>query len=101
MAIQPVSQHGGGFDNARIQDFTAKAIRDLQASLPFFGGRLLEGLAITTSSQAFEHKLGRVPKGFMVVRQDSAASIFQPTSADANNINLQGSGAVTVTVWVF
>lgn len=68
-------------------------------------GVLLEAISLSTGdTNAVEHKLGRAPRGWIVVRQRAAASIWD--SQDANvfktkSLALECSADVIIDLWVF
>ena len=68
------------------------------------GNFLLDGILhkeITINTTfALEHKLGRLPIGYIVVRRDSNAVIY---NGDITNtlINLSSSASVEADIWVF
>ena len=70
--------------------------------------QLLEGrlVTVTLTAGAFTqvtHGLGRQPQGYIVVRRNANAVIWdQPNGTDANAfLYLQPSATVTATLWVF
>mgnify|MGYP000376048240 FL=1 len=86
----------------RVQD-RIKVFADVVASIPLLEGRLL---TVTLAAGAFtpvSHGLGRRPTGYLVVRRNANAVLWdQADAADANAfLYLQPSATVTVTLWVF
>jgi hypothetical protein len=68
------------------------------------GGVLIEDVTLTTTPTDFRHGLGRVWKGYQVVKTDTDIGIpVSGNSADNKQyINLTGSAATaTVSIWVF
>jgi len=66
-------------------------------------GRLIEDAALTTGTgNDLLHKLGRVPKGWIVVKQNAQADVWENANATpAKVLTLQTSANVTVSLWVF
>ncbi len=71
-------------------------------NLPVLNGSLIENVDLTTVETAIPHRLNRSYKGWIVTKQNAAASIFS-TSANLSSqfINLTASGPVTISIWVF
>lgn len=84
---------------ARLQD-TLSAIFSWVSRREILDGILLKGISIGTTPTAVNHGLGRAAEGFIPVRSNASATIYQ-TSATATTLNLQASSAVTVDLWVF
>lgn len=68
-------------------------------------GVLLESVSLSTGdTNAVQHKLGRAPRGWIIVRQRANANIWD--SQDANvfktkSLALECSADVIVDLWVF
>lgn len=84
----------------RFQDLVVPEVNKL-LDTAIVKGKLVEGLAITTSAQTFEHSLGRTPKGYLIVSRSANAVVYNPAAATDRYLTLQGSAAVTITIWVF
>lgn len=68
---------------------------------PIIDGRLVEGEATSTSGTSVNHGLGRVPRGAIVVKSDSAILVVA-SAFDKDTITLtSASGTPTVSVWIF
>lgn len=61
--------------------------------------RVITGISVSTTA-AVEHKLGRVPTGYIVINRNANAQIWNGT-IDDKFINLTSSGAVTISLLVF
>jgi hypothetical protein len=84
---------------ARLQDnITNFTIQFLDC--PLLKGRMIESVALTTSAQKIEHKLGVTPVGYLITSQ-SANSVIYSTAKDQNFLTLQASTNVIVNIWVF
>ncbi len=68
--------------------------------IPFLDGTLLKDQALNSGANSVNHRLGRTPQGYLILKQSSAASIYGSAYAD-KTMTLTASGAVTVDVWVF
>lgn len=67
-------------------------------------GRLVEGVSLAAGSNEFAHGLGRVLRGWAVVRRSSAATLYdtQDTNTRADKtLQLTASATITVSLWVF
>ena len=86
----------------RVQD-RIKVVTDALVANQLLEGRLV---TVTLTAGAFTqvtHGLGRQSQGYIVVRRNANAVIWdQPNSTDANAfLYLQPSATVTATLWVF
>ena len=86
----------------RVQD-RIKVVTDALVANQMLEGRLV---TVTLTAGAFTqvtHGLGRQPQGYIVVRRNANAVIWdQPDGTDANAfLYLQPSATVTATLWVF
>ena len=86
----------------RVQD-RIKVVTDALVANQLLEGRLV---TVTLTAGAFTqvtHGLGRQPQGYIVVRRNANAVIWdQPNSTDANAfLYLQPAETVTATLWVF
>ena len=68
-------------------------------------GVLLEDIALVSGSfTSIEHKLGRKPRGYLVIRKSAAETVYEDVGDYDNRklfIKLRASGTVTVNLWVF
>ena len=102
-----------------IKDFesintTDSDIRELQYRLstvlrpvtkaPILDGVLLEDIALSTSSTDVPHKLGRAARGYIPVKMNASANVYDEESSNGdkeNFLKLKASASVTVNLWVF
>lgn len=64
-------------------------------------GILLKDIAITTGSvDIVDHKLGRTPLGYIVVKR-SANSVIWDSATNSRSISLNCSANVTINLWIF
>ena len=68
-------------------------------------GVILEDIdLVSTGFTSVEHKLGRKPRGYLVIRKSAAETVYEDVGDYDNRklyIKLRASGAVTVNLWVF
>lgn len=86
----------------RMQDLIAESVEQLERS-PMGKGVLLEGVSLSTgASNRVNHKLGRVPSGWIIVDRDDNANVWSSTSSLPNKfLELSTSADVTVSLWIF
>ena len=84
---------------SRLQD-TLATIFSWIGRREILDGILLKGVSIATSPTAVDHGLGRAAEGFIPVRSNASATIYQVSATD-RTLNLQASSAVIVDLWVF
>lgn len=81
----------------RLQDFFAPLLIN-----PTLDGTLLTNVQLTTAETNVGHKLGRKPIGWIIVRKNANAEVWEPSSLyPASFIQLQASANVTIDLWVF
>lgn len=99
----------------RTQKLSDRVLQDLQAAIfavldplvrlvPLNHGRLISSVVLSTTPVNVEHKLGRPLIGWLVVRKNADARVWedQATTVDGSKfLRLDASAAVTVTLWVF
>ena len=78
---------------ARIRDWTFQ-IGDIA------GGKLVTATLGTTQTQV-AHGLGRMPRGYLSVGQDSGAVFYKSAAPDAEYLYLTATAPVAVELWVF
>lgn len=67
-------------------------------------GVLIENISLVTGSNIIDHTLDRAPKGFIIVARNANEQVWNGTSTKIvpkRNIDLESSGAVTVSLWFF
>lgn len=83
----------------RVQDFTEASFRSL-GLCPLLDGVLLEGLIIPGTPTAIAHGLGRIPRGYIVVFNDTG--IYPACSERTDKfLTLTGGFASTYSLWIF
>lgn len=78
-----------------IEDAVAQTLRS-----PILDNVLFENQNLISGTTALEHKLARVPRGYVVVDRSNASTIYT-ASKDDKFLNLVSSGAVTVSILIF
>ena len=68
---------------------------------PLLDGRQIDGIDLTTSTTKVSHKLGRVPRGWIVVRTNANAVVYEAADPDQRFLPLTASAAVTVSILVY
>lgn len=85
-----------------VQTNTELLWNDLR-SHPLLKGRLVENIQFNAAG-SFEyqlaHKLNRMPKGYIVVRNNSNFPVYD-AGIDKKFIYLLADGTATITIWVF
>ena len=71
------------------------------ASEVLLGGRLIEGVEASTSALLVDHKLGRTPRGAIVVKSDISASLNAYAFTDTTITVIAASGSPVVSLYVF
>ncbi len=73
-------------------------------SSPIVNGLQLDNIALLTGDNVINHRLGRKPQGYIVVRKNAQAGIFD--TQDTNQmpqltLNLTSDADVTVSLWIY
>lgn len=71
---------------------------------PLVGGRLLESVTLSSGDNILEHKLNRVPQGWLLVSPPNGVTVTQSTTSSADDTKflvVSASGAATASFWVF
>jgi len=72
------------------------------ADNPILNGQLLKGVTLKAGAETpVPHRLGRRPKGVIVVGQSAASDIHAGPSANADVLAISSTAAVTADLWVF
>jgi hypothetical protein len=90
------------FNNA--QDHVESVINPVLAAA-IIDGIILEDIDLVSGSfTSIEHKLGRKPRGYLVIRKSAAQTVYEEVGDyDSRKLflKLRASGSVTVNLWVF
>jgi hypothetical protein len=84
----------------RLQDNVASSLNRLLSVV------ILDGLIIKVKleagvAKAFDHRLGRLPEGWIVVDKDAAATVYSSATATAQSLTLTSDVDVNLKLWVF
>ena len=89
----------GTTENARQQTAIEQAVAPaIRAEL--LDGRLIDNVSLSVGTNLIEHKLARVPRGYIIVFKNAAAEIY---NAEATNLHLPliSNLACTISIWIF
>ncbi|HAT63657.1 MAG TPA: hypothetical protein DCS66_03510 [Flavobacteriaceae bacterium] len=90
------------FNNA--QDHVEEVLTPVTNSV-IIDGIILEDIDLVSGSfTSIEHKLGRKPRGYIVIRKSAAQTVYEDVGDyDSRKLflKLRASGSVTVNLWVF
>jgi hypothetical protein len=81
-----------------------RALDAVRADIPkaaLLDGHQLDNIVLSTTEFGVAHKLGRTPRGYLVVKRNASATVYGVTAANATYLYLKASGAVTVSLWVY
>lgn len=81
-----------------VQQNTDNALNALK-SVTILNGVQYDDLAVNTTL-IFNHKLGRKPNGYLVVRKSANTNIWN-TTLTADSITLNSSAAVTISIYIY
>ena len=93
----------GSREMTSLQTNVEQAVGEVIKS-PLINGRLLENVILGTASVRVEHKLGRKPQGYIVVRRTADAQVFDSQAVEGSPdlfLPLTASAPVTVSLWIF
>ncbi len=88
----------------KLQDNT-RAVLDTVTNKEILDGILLKGLPLVSgSTNEVNHKLGRQPQGWIIVRKRAQADVWDLQDLNTNpsaTLSLACSSDVTIDIWVF
>lgn len=85
----------------RLASSVVRVLNGLAAS-EIISGSLITDVDLGTTAVRVAHKLGRKPLGYIVIRRDSDATVFeQVEDREDFFLNLKASATVRVNLWVF
>mgnify|MGYP001604000278 CR=1 FL=1 len=99
----PKKQTPRQYDQNSLFERETRAVFTDLSQREILNGRLLENVAIGTTSTKVSHGLGRVPKGWVVVDRTTDTRVFRDSTGTerATYLTLKASTAATVSLWVF
>lgn len=84
---------------SELQGSTQEALRSMGAGT-VSNGVQVSSIELSATPVTVAHRLGRQPRGFLVVDRNGAEVVFR-TAWDARTITLAAGAAVTVSLWVY
>jgi len=100
--VRDFKKLSGGPELDKVQENIAQVLNPLLKN-PLVNGVLLTKVQLANGTTNVEHKLGREPLGWIIVRQDAAALIYEPSTAinKARLLTLISNAATIVDIWAF
>jgi len=86
------------YELSKFQGYVKEFISQISGNQFLIGQEF--SVALTTSGKSIEHKLGRVPTGWIVTDTDANATIWR-TGWSAETISFDASATVNAKIWVF
>lgn len=86
-------------DITRLQDAVAEPIRQI-TSKSILDGVVVSDVSLASGNTTFNHKLGRKPIGYLVIKRSGAADIYD-SDLTITSITVNSSAAITASFWVF
>lgn len=93
----------GSKETNLIQE-TISTMNQQLINCPLIEGVLLQEVAVSSTGTYLEHKLNRIPIGYIVVRKNSSSVVFASSGGTWNNKHIyltSSSGTITCDLWVF
>lgn len=91
-------------DTMGLQQNTIDAFNNFIVANPILYGNLLKDVVLAHPTlNLIEHKLGRLPQGYIIVDRNADANIYSATTKPLplRFLYLYATAPVTVTIWVF
>lgn len=87
----------------KLQDSIDAAFKRLLKLVPIADGVLLESVTVSATATEVAHGLGRVPRGFLLIKSTVPLTVYQasPSAFPDSNLRLTASGTDVVSLWVF
>jgi hypothetical protein len=86
------------------QDYVEEVLNPI-LNAAIIDGVILKDIDLVSGSfTSVEHKLGRKPRGYLVIRKSAAETVYEDAGDyDSRKLflKLKASGSVTVNLWVF
>lgn len=99
------------FKKVRTEDTPLRLVQDsLTLTLDqvirreILDGNLVEDVSLVNGFNLVDHGLGRIPKGFIIVKRSDLHAVWNVSSAKmvpTRNMALQTNGAMIVSIWFF
>lgn len=85
----------------RLADSVSKSLDSIVKS-EIIAGDILENIELSTTPTRVSHKLGRKPLGFIVIRINANATVYESLEPRQDLfLNLTATADVTVSLWIF
>lgn len=68
---------------------------------PLLNGILLTGVELGVGNTVLNHKLGRIPQGWIITDIDGTAEIYRNAAFNNLTLTLNSDTAIVVGLWVF
>jgi heptaprenylglyceryl phosphate synthase len=82
-----------------LQDNIERAVGEV-INMALLNGRLVTAVDLASGNTSVEHKLDRVPQGYIITDKNNAAAIYT-ASKDNKYLVLNSSAACTISFWIF
>lgn len=87
-------------DLSRVQQNVEDVFKQILTS-PILDGVLIENVIVGTSATAISHTLERLPRGYIVVSADKAATIYRTTWTPTTVSLVSSAATTTLSLWIF
>lgn len=88
-------------ETAALADSVSDYVEQLRPN-PMLVGRLIQGIAVSTTETIIDHKLGKTFLGWVVVRNNANVKIYESTQNNPTlTLSLLAEGPAVIDVWVF
>src|SRR5690242_8486747 len=104
-SLMPLTQFQSDDRDFQLMQSSWAALLNPLLANPLTKGVILTAVALQTGDNVINHRLGRVPQGWLVIRQYSAyAGLFDKQASNQmpqSTLVLNASGATTVDLYIF
>lgn len=80
---------------ANIEDAVSATLKN-----PLLDGNLLKSVALVSGDNKIAHKLARKINGYVVVKKNSAATLYD-VADDESFLTINASASATISIWIF
>lgn len=85
----------------RVQD-NMSLFADALVKIPLLDGILIKDVVLGTTEVRINHTLGREPQGWIIVKKNAAADIYESSSTLTDRyLSLTATATVTASIWIF
>jgi hypothetical protein len=99
--IQNFQKDNFGDENLEQIQSNIQAFTSAISFIPIIKGRLIDDILISdTAYTRIEHKLNRIPRGYIITKMDAPA-IVNHEGFDKSYLNLIATSPTTIGIWVF